>query len=60
MPPESVLICGTNPQIRMGRVREMIVGELLGRQQAVDKTKTLLRTFAHGHSHRTVWRLTAH
>src|SRR5580704_4250641 len=38
----------------MGRVREMIVGELLARQQAVDKTKTLLRTFAHGHSHRTV------
>jgi hypothetical protein len=32
----------------------MIVGELLARQQAVDKTKTLLRTFAHGHSHRTV------
>ena len=38
----------------MGRVREMIGGELLARQQAVDKTKTLLRTFAHGHSHRTV------
>jgi hypothetical protein len=32
----------------------MIVGELLARQQAVDKTKTLLRTFAHGHSHRRV------
>jgi hypothetical protein len=29
-------------------VREVIVGEVLARQQVIDKSKTLLRTFAHG------------
>jgi len=38
----------------MGRVREVIVGEVLARQQVIDETKTLLRTFAHGNGHRAV------
>jgi hypothetical protein len=29
-------------------VREVIVGEVLSREQVIDKKKTLLRTFAHG------------
>ena len=35
-------------QIRPGGVREVIVGEVLSREQVIDKKKTLLRTFAHG------------
>jgi hypothetical protein len=32
----------------------VIVGEVLARQQVIDETKTLLRTFAHGNGHRAV------
>ena len=32
----------------------MIIGEFLARQQAIDETKTLLQTFAHGDGHGAV------
>jgi hypothetical protein len=35
-------------------VREVILGEVLARQQVIDKSKTLLQTFAHGNRHRAV------
>jgi hypothetical protein len=35
-------------------VREVILGEVLARQQVIDKSKTLLQTFAHGNGHRAV------
>ena len=41
-------------RIRAGRVREVIRGEALARQQVIDKRKTLLQTFAHGIGHRAV------
>jgi hypothetical protein len=30
------------------------VGEMLARQQLIDKTETLLQTFAHGNGHRAI------
>jgi hypothetical protein len=32
----------------------VILGEVLARQQVIDKSKTLLQTFAHGNGHRAV------
>jgi len=54
--PDSCLTGLQNPphsatQIRTGRVREVIVGDVLAHQQVIDKTKTLLRSFASGNSH---------
>src|SRR6185312_9253991 len=37
--------------IPAGRVREVISGELLARQQVIDEAEALLRTFAHGNGH---------